>query len=380
MSAKAPADTPIIQGLATAWQRERAESLLVTAYRSGITESKELVNFMGQMQHESQNFRRLEENLNYSGAVLWNTFKGTVRVPPRNGLTETEANVLAVIQDPQQRQQAIANKIYGGDWGAENLGNTGPDDGYRYRGRGYIQLTGRNNYRDSGQKTGLDLVTQPELAADKENAGRLAVQFWEDNVQSKLSDRGNVTEAGSIIITGNIGGKVKGLAERQANATAWEAALGKEGYLDSLLKRYPTTPGAPDTEPLHLKHDQQLSPESLRLLHSAEQHVRQIADRHQLPWDAGLDNTVAAVASQARHSGLNEITHLNLTATGQIRIAQYDGHTITGTSIDALSAANVESQDSLGQMAQLDRQQAQCLGDSANRNHSPSQDAQIMAM
>ena len=99
-----------IPGLATARQRERAESLLVTAYRSGLTDAKELANFMGQTQHESQNFTRLEENLNYRGSVLWDTFKGGGKLLPRNGLTEKEAGELAAIEDPQQRHKAIATR------------------------------------------------------------------------------------------------------------------------------------------------------------------------------------------------------------------------------------------------------------------------------
>ena len=102
---------PDIPHLNSEQQRQRAEALLVTAYRNGITDPRELANFMGQVQHESQNFSRLEENLNYRGSVLWDTFKGGGKVPPRNGLTEKEAGELAAIEDPQQRRQAIANKI-----------------------------------------------------------------------------------------------------------------------------------------------------------------------------------------------------------------------------------------------------------------------------
>jgi predicted chitinase len=182
-------NSPAIPGLTTAPQRERAEALLVTAYRGGISDPKELANFMGQTQHESQNFTRLEENLNYRGSVLWDTFKGGGKVPPRNGLTEKEAGELAAIEDRQQKHQAIANKIYGGKWGESALGNTEPDDGYKYRGRGYIQLTGRGNYAEYHQKTGLDLVNHPELAASAVNAGKLAVQYWKDEVQPKTSDR-----------------------------------------------------------------------------------------------------------------------------------------------------------------------------------------------
>lgn len=332
---------PVIPGLTAAGQRERAESLLVTAYRSGITDLKELANFMGQTQHESQNLTRLEENLNYRGSVLWNTFKGNAGTPPRNGLTEKEAGDLADIADPQQRRQAIANKIYGGEWGKKGLGNTEPDDGYRFRGRGYIQLTGRKNYTHYGEATGLDLINQPDLAADPGNAEKLAVQFWNDNVRPITSARTSVTEAGSIINTGDVGGKVKGLEDRQANATAWTAALDK-GYLQDALYRRPEALA-------------QLGDTSRELLKDAERHVRALADKHKLPWDRGMDNTVFAVAQLAREQGMTDITTLKA-VDGQIRFAQQaKGEPLREAQIDAKVAANTGVDESVGRMVQGDR-------------------------
>lgn len=358
---------PTIPGLNTPEQRSRAESLLVTAYRAGITDPKELANFMGQTQHESQNLKRLEENLNYRGSVLWDTFKGNAKVPPRNGLTEKEALELAAIPDRQQRHQAIADKIYGGDWGKEALGNTEPHDGYTFRGRGYIQLTGRSNYELHARRTGLDLVNSPDLAAATDNAEKLAVSYWKSEVQRVTGASTDVTKAGAIINTGSPGGAVKGLADRQASATAWEAAIGEKGYLERVLERHPAeaTPLTPAVEkeealnqPLRLKPDNQLSPQSLRLIQDSEQHVREVAERHQLPWDAGMDNTVYALARQAREQGLTGITHLKV-ADGQIRFAQYDSLTLKDGALDARTAANTEARQSIDQMAQADAQPTQ---------------------
>src|SRR3990167_5866853 len=355
------ANDPAIPGLTTARQRERAESLMVTAFRSGITDAKELANFMGQTQHESQNFTRLEENLNYRGSVLWDTFKGNAKVPPRNGLTEKEAEKLAAIDDRHQRHQAIANKIYGGEWGEAALGNSEPDDGYKYRGRGYIQLTGRDNYTDFGKATKLDLVNQPELAANAVNAEKLAVQYWKDEIQPKISNRAHVRDAGSIINTGKIGRAVKGLVDRQANATAWEKAL-NNGYLQEVLAHHPlqqepTSPSNVDNQPLQLKPTHQLSPQSLHLIQQSEQQVRAIADRHQLPWNPGMDNTVHAVAQQAREQGLTGITHMKV-QDGQIRFAQHDGYALREGQLDARSAANTDARASIIRMAQADQRPA----------------------
>ena len=324
-------------------QRLRAESLLAAAYRGGITDPKELANFMGQVQHESQNFTRLEENLNYSGSRLLEVFKD------RNGLTAEKAAEIGKIADRTERQKAVAEVAYGGSEGKTMLGNTEVGDGYNFRGRGYIQLTGRSNYSAFGKATGLDLTNHPELAAEPSNAERLAVQYWKTTVQGNSKARTDVTVAGSIINSGvSNNTKPKGLADRQANAAAWETALNQEGYLQGVLERHPAEP------PLKLKPTLQLSPESQRLLQGSEQHIRQLAERHQLPWDAGLDNTVAAVASEARQSGLTDITHLKL-SQGLIRVAQFDGQTIKEATLDAHAAANTEVDQSVGRMLQADR-------------------------
>ena len=375
---------PNIPNLTSAQQIQRAESMMVAAYRSGITAPKELANFMGQVQHESLNFTRLEENLNYSGSRLYDVF------PDRNGLTRDGAQAIANIADRSERHQAVAEQVYGGAWGARRLGNTEPGDAYNYRGRGFMQLTGRGNYEAYGAALELDLLQHPELAATERNSERIATRYWDTAVRSIPGARTDVTKAGSIINTGAIGGAVKGLDDRQANAAAWETALGKEGYLEGVLERHPAAPTATATpsttptpspsppsardplpapapamqqgaleEPLRLRPELQLSPQSLRLLQGSEQQVRQIAERHQLPWDAGLDNTVAAVASQARQDGLSSITHLTVTEGGQIRMAQFDGLTLKESSLDARAAANTDPQRSLGQLAHLDAQQQQ---------------------
>lgn len=99
-----------------------------------------------------------------------------------------------------------------------------------------------------------------------------------------------------------------------------------------------------------------LAPESLQLLQDSEQHVRALADRHQLAWDQGMDNTVHAVALEARGQGLTGITHLKA-QDGQIRFAQQDGFGLREGQIDARTAANTAAGDSLTQMASNDRRE-----------------------
>lgn len=326
---------PNIPHLDTQQQRDRAESLLVAAYRSGITDPKELANFMGQVQHESQNFSRLEENLNYSGDRLNAVFPG------RNGLTAKKAEEIASIADRTERHKAVADQIYGGTWGKHNLGNTEKGDAYTFRGRGYIQLTGRDNYERHGKGAGLDLTHHPELAAQQGNAERLATNYWQSAVHPNVGARTDPKEAGSIINTGEAGNTPKGLADRRTFAAAWETALDK-GYLQEALYRHP--------EALS-----QLNDTSRELLRDSERHVRALADKHKIPWDKGMDNTVFALAAHAREQGMTDITHLKV-ADGQIRFAQQaKGEPLREGQIDAKLAANTGVDQSVGRMAQIDQ-------------------------
>ena len=134
--------------------KENADLLMQTAQRSSITDPKELANFMGQMQVESQGFTRMHENLNYSPERLLEKFS------KRSGL-ETLEQATAIVDGGRQQ---VAEAIYGGDWGKRpgSLGNTEPGDGYKFHGRGFVHLTGRSNYEHYGKALGLDLVSNPE--------------------------------------------------------------------------------------------------------------------------------------------------------------------------------------------------------------------------
>ena len=104
--------------------------------------------------------------------------------------------------------------------GRPDLGNTQPGDGVRYKGRGYIQVTGRYNYEQAGQALGLDLVNNPELAARPENAARIAAWYWTGR------DINDAANAGDFLqVTRLINGGTNGLADRQAHYARAQAAL-----------------------------------------------------------------------------------------------------------------------------------------------------------
>ncbi|UPG91581.1 peptidoglycan-binding protein [Luteibacter aegosomaticola] len=221
--------------------KENADFLMSYAQAHGITDKKELANFMGQMTVESGNFKSMDENLNYSGDRLHAVFPG------RNGMnTVADANKVAA-----GGPEAIANKIYGGDWGEDNLGNTQPGDGWKFHGRGFVQLTGRDNYDKAANGLGMDLVHHPELAADRDNAAKIAVYYW----QSRVIPKGHETDVDNACH--DINGGHKGLPERRTAAKAWEEALEK-GYKPGGPEPLPTGAGVGHAASESLRHAQQM--------------------------------------------------------------------------------------------------------------------------
>lgn len=104
--------------------------------------------------------------------------------------------------------------------GRADLGNTQPGDGVRYKGRGYIQVTGRYNYTQAGQALGLDLVNNPELAAQPQNAARIAAWYWTSRDINETANTGDFVQ-----VTRLINGGTNGLADRQAYYARAQAAL-----------------------------------------------------------------------------------------------------------------------------------------------------------
>ena len=151
-------------------------------------------HFMAQTYHESAGFTRLVENLKYSADGLLKTW------PKR--FTVSEAKALA------GNDKAIAERVYGG-----RLGNAieGIGDGYRYRGRGLIQITGRANYRACGRGIGVHLELFPERLELPELAALSAGWFFAENGCLELADSDNINA-----ITRRINGGVNGLAQRVA--------------------------------------------------------------------------------------------------------------------------------------------------------------------
>ncbi|NBF11412.1 glycoside hydrolase family 19 protein [Pseudomonas sp. Fl4BN1] len=159
--------------------------------------------FLAQVGHESGHLRRMVENLNYSAPGLASTWPGRYRAA--DGNPNTRALGLA------RRPEAIANDTYAG-----RNGNTQQGDGWRFRGRGLLQVTGRANYRAAGLGLGLPLEAEPELLEQAEQASLSAAWWWATHGLNEFADAGRIQDIGSIINTGQPGRVPNGAADRKA--------------------------------------------------------------------------------------------------------------------------------------------------------------------
>ncbi|WP_396654127.1 glycoside hydrolase family 19 protein [Metapseudomonas otitidis] len=185
------------------------EGLNAIFLRFSLTTPTRQSAFLAQAAHESAGFTRLTENLNYSATGLAATWPGRFR-----GADE-QPNALA--RALHRRPEAIANVVYANRMGN---GSEASGDGWRYRGRGLLQITGRAQYQRCGAALGLPLVEQPDLLAQPEPAVLSAAWFWQVNGLNELADAGDF-EA----ITRRINGGLNGLAERRALWAKFREAL-----------------------------------------------------------------------------------------------------------------------------------------------------------
>lgn len=167
-----------------------------TAAKFQINTPLRLAHFLAQCGHESGGFRVTQENLNYSAKGLMGIFK-------KYFPTEAIANAY------QRNPQKIANKVYANRM---SNGDEASGDGFKFRGRGYIQLTGRANYTAFGKSIGEDVASNPDSVSGK-YALLSAAWFWSNNGLNKLAD-GGATDAVVTSITKRVNGGTIGLPDR----------------------------------------------------------------------------------------------------------------------------------------------------------------------
>lgn len=162
----------------------------------GIVTPVDQAMFIAQVGHESGSFKQTVESLNYTPQALLSTFGKRV--------TSQQANELGRTPEHPANQQAIANLAYG-----RRMGNKDSGDGWKYRGRGLIQITGQDNYRACGAGLRIDLGSNPELLESDQHAARSAAWFYVANGCLKYS--GDIEK-----ITRIINGGTNGLDDRKA--------------------------------------------------------------------------------------------------------------------------------------------------------------------
>ena len=159
--------------------------------------------FIGQCAHESNNFKVLQENLNYSAEGLMKTWPS--RFPTKE------------IADQYARQPVkIAGKVYNG-----RMGNTSEEEAAKYFGRGLIQLTGKENYDNCGKGIGVDLISQPDLLVQPNYAALSAGWFWNKKGLNALADTKDYDT-----MTKRINGGLIGLDDRKAKIAKALSILG----------------------------------------------------------------------------------------------------------------------------------------------------------
>ena len=175
-----------------------ADAFNETFQRFGINTTAQQASWIGQCGHECGNFKILEENLNYRAATLLKLFP---RTPKRAwGFTPEEAAAY------EKQPQKIANRIYGNRMGNRDEAS---GDGWRFRGSGFLQLTGHSNFYHAGQALGEDFVMQPELVRTPKYAAMTAGWFWQTHKLNQYADRTDY-----LMMTKKINGGTIGLDDR----------------------------------------------------------------------------------------------------------------------------------------------------------------------
>jgi putative chitinase len=339
---------------------DRETQVLTDATAAGITDPRELANFMAQVTHESNGLNRLEESFRYTRAISQIPVQAAWREGPE---TLDAARKQALMGKPEQ----LAELMYGG-----RNGNDEPGDGWKYHGRGYVPLNGKDNYRAAGEALGLDLVKQPELAADPRNASKIAVWYWENRVPENAKD--DVRAA-----TNAINGRYSGLEDRENRFEDWQRRLTPE-----VMQRLaggdvgrPQPGHAPDatqrgTQAHRLDHP--AHPDHA-LFEQARTAVHALDAKHGRTPDRQSDQLSGAVTVEARNQGLIRIDHVVLSDDGSRAYAvqgDLNSPLKRMAEVDTAKAVNTPIEHSSAEIAKLTQTQPAPNG----QTRQPAQEAE----
>lgn len=178
---------------------------MINKYRTllnnyGINTPIRLAHFMAQLEHES-GLKPISENLNYSAQGLATTFKKYF---------PTMATANAYARQPEK----IANRVYANRMGN---GNEQSGDGWKFRGRGFLQITGRENYLLLSKDTRIDFLNNPDLLLEEANAMISALWFWQKNDCNRHADKDDI-----LSLTRKINGGLNGIEHRKELLEKWK--------------------------------------------------------------------------------------------------------------------------------------------------------------
>ena len=175
------------------------EALVAVMPKYGINTARRAAHFISQCAHESNNFRSLSENLNYSEKALNAVFGRYFGAAPKRNAAEYARN-----------PEKIANYVYMDEFRKYKMGNVNEGDGWLFRGRGLKQLTGRENYTRFGKSINISAEEAAIYVATPKGAVESACWFWDANKLNTIADTDDVVKMTKKINGGNIG-----LADRQ---------------------------------------------------------------------------------------------------------------------------------------------------------------------
>ncbi|MDO4641823.1 MAG: glycoside hydrolase family 19 protein [Neisseria sp.] len=323
---------------------ERQEAMVRAAINEGFS-PKETANFIAQLSYESHQLEKLDESFIYkSQNAVENIQKKTPSVLRKGKEAFEDARQEALNGHPEK----LAELMYGG-----RIGNNEEGDGWKYHGRGYIQLTGKDNYRDVGNRIKEDLLGNPDLAKSPEVAAKIAVDYWKHNVPN--SHKEDVREA-TRSVNGEVG---KDFVDREHFFEELQKILTPD-YLEKLKNND------------HKNHEasnklEPLSPQVQNLYIAAKEHLENYYQRNNLPYEKeGLENSAMALAALGYVKGMNDTPLFNV-KDGQFLIGERNPGLITA-SMDVDKAISTPVEESINRIQQVAQEEQ---NRQIAQNHSP---------
>ena len=215
-------DSPLLVAAGVKDPAKWHDAVVETCTEFEINTPQRIAAFLAQTSHESGGYTMLSENLNYRAATLaacWPNRFATLG-PDKKPKKDDKGKLIptAVANSIAGKPELIANLVY-----SSRMGN-GPaesGEGWKFRGRGLKQLTGKDNYARCGRDLGIDLVGNPDLLLEPMYAARSAGWFWKANSLSAFADKGDLEG-----MTKKINGGLIGYAQRKALYDKVLAAIG----------------------------------------------------------------------------------------------------------------------------------------------------------